>query len=93
MFDYELMPKCRRAAALGGIVLPMNNCPSSRALGQRRPCHRAGIRDGSSEEKARSSAQGGKGLRDARVDESGRKHPTTEIGPFMLKQKRVRAGS
>lgn len=69
------MPKCRRAAALGRIVLPMNNCPSCRALGQRRPCHLAGIRDGSSEEKAVSSAQVGKGLRDAGVDEWGRKYP------------------
>lgn len=77
------MPKCRRAAALGRIVLPMNNCPSCRALGQRRPCHLAGIRDGSSEEKAVSSAQVGKGLIDAGVDEWGRKYPTTEIGPFI----------
>lgn len=83
MFDYELMPKCRRASALGGIVLPMNNCPSSRSLGQRRPCHLAGTRDGSSEGKAVSSAQAGKGLIDAGLDEWGRKYPTTGIGPFI----------
>lgn len=44
MFDYELMPKSRRAAASGGIALPKNNCLFSGALGQSRSCHLASIR-------------------------------------------------
>lgn len=63
MFDYELMPKHRRAAASGGMALPMHNCLSSGALGQSRSCHLAEIRDGSSEQKALISSQIGKMLR------------------------------
>lgn len=63
MFDYELMPKCRKAAASGGMALPMNNCLSSGALGQSISLHFAGISVGSSEKKVLNSFQIGKMLR------------------------------
>lgn len=63
MFDYELMPKCRKAAASGGMALPMNNCLSSGAPGQSTSCHFAGISAGNSEQKVLNSFQIGKMLR------------------------------
>lgn len=86
MFGYELMPKCWRASALGGIFLPMNNCPSSGGLAQSRPCHVAGIEIGVSSllrEETANSAQVGKVLRDRGVEESGTRDPTYETGPLI----------
>lgn len=59
MFDYELMPKCKRTAALGGIALPMNNCLSFGARDRGDLSIFVDISDRSSEEKVVSSLQDG----------------------------------